>query len=317
MLRRADGSLELGDPTRSTDASERSWDGNSESPRARAPLAVQIHDATIELMDEYTKTRILLENVEGDGSCEDKLNSVHNLCGTVNGGLFRFAGHVDRTPPTTRFQGRFIADDVTLDDGMTGLLRYVVPVLAGSSLHLKGKMHTDLLLHGNGTNLAALSHSLQGQGEIAINPIDLDGAPVMNELTRIAEFSGGGHVASVRSDFVIRDQRITTDHFTLDIGRVPITMAGWTDLDGRIDYRIKLDGLTQRIPDKARRILGELNIDVQGLCMLTLNGTTDQIVVKLNGIALDRNSLKDSGLHRDDREKLKVLGRQFLDKLIR
>ena len=116
---------------------------------------------------------------------------------------------------------------------------------------------------------------------------------------------------------MIRDQRITTDHFTLKIGRSPMTLSGWTDFDGRLDYRINLTGLTERLPENARRILGELNVDLKSLRMLTLQGTVNQMVVRVNGIALDRDLLRDSGLKREDREKLRVLGRQVLDQLVR
>ena len=116
---------------------------------------------------------------------------------------------------------------------------------------------------------------------------------------------------------MVQDQRIATDHFTLDIGRVPMTLSGWTDFDGRIDYRINLSGLNERLPDKARRILGELNVNLQSLQMLTLQGTVNKMVVRVNGIALDRDLLRESGIKREDREKLRVLGRKVLDQLVR
>ena len=51
--------------------------------------------------------------------------------------------------------------------------------------------------------------------------------------------------------------------------------------------------------------------------MLTLQGTVNQMVVRLNGIALDRGLLREAGIKREDREKLRVLGRQVLDQLVR
>ena len=54
-------------------------------------------------------------------------------------------------------------------------------------------------------------------------------------------------------DFVFKDRRVTTDHFTMNVAKVPITMAGWTDLDGRLDYLMKIQGLNERLPDRARK----------------------------------------------------------------
>jgi len=313
VLRRSDGIFELADLVRTARPSLPS----NEVHRATDRLAVQIRNGTIELIDQPTKTRLLLKNVEAEGTREGSQTFIHHLRGTINGGPFRFAGQLDRSGPVSGMEGRFFADDVILDDGMSEILRYVVPVLAGSPLNLKGRMHLDFHLRARGTTLDALSQSLAGEGEISINPIDLDGAPVVDELRKVAEISSHGRIASIRSDFVVKDRRITTDHFTLNLGHVPMTLSGWTDLNGQIDYRINLEALTERIPDKARRLLGELNLDIEGLTTLTLSGTVDQMVVRFNGTPLDRNLIRETGLRREDREKLKVMGRQFLDKIVR
>jgi AsmA protein len=313
VRRRIDGTFELADLLRT----DRPPLPSSGGDRASDHLALQIRDGTIELIDEPTKTKLVFKNVEGEGTRKGSLALIHHLRGTINGGPFRFSGQLDRSGPVPGVEGRFCADEVILDDGMSEVLRYVVPVLAGSPLNLKGRMHSDFHLRARGATCDALSRSLAGAGEISINPIDLGGAPVVDELRKVAEISGHGRIASIRSDFVVKDRRITTDHFTLNIGRIPMTLSGWTDLNGQIDYRIKLDALTQRIPDKARRLLGELNLDVNGLTILTLSGTVDQMVVRLNGTPLDRNLIRETGLRREDREKLRVMGRQFLDKIVR
>jgi hypothetical protein len=314
VLRRLDGSLELADLVRA----DRPSLPSNQVHRDSDLLAIHFRNGTIELIDEPTKTKLLLKNVEGEAVREGRQIVIHHVRGTMNGGPFRFAGRLDRSGMEPSMEGRFFADDVILDDGMSEILRYVVPVLAGSPLNLKGRMHSDFHLQAHGLTREALSQSLAGEGEISINPIDLNGAPVVDELRKVAELSGRGRIASIRTDFVVKDRRITTDHFTLNIGRVPMTLSGWTNLDGQIDYRIKLEALMQRIPDKARRILGELNVDLKGSTSLTLSGTVDQMVVRVNGTPLlDRNVLRENGLRREDREKLKVMGRQFLDKIVR
>jgi hypothetical protein len=234
----------------------------------------------------------------------------------LNGGPFQFAGVLDRSGEIPSFETKFHADDVVLDDGMS-MLRYAVPVLAGASLNLKGHLDTEFYVHGKGKTWDAVRESLAGQGVIGINPVDLDGAPLIAELSKIAELSRQGRVASVRTDFVIKDQRVLTDHFTLNVGRVPMTLAGWTSFDGHIDYRINLKTLTGRIPDKARRLLGELNVDLSTLATLTLRGTVNQMVVQVNGVSLDRGLFRESGLKKEDRQKLRLMGRQLLDQLSR
>jgi hypothetical protein len=137
------------------------------------------------------------------------------------------------------------------------------------------------------------------------------------ELSKIAELNRQGRVASIRSDFEIRDRRITTDNFTLNIGRTPITLAGWTGFDGQLDYRVNLKRLSDRLPDTARQILGDLNVDVDKLTLLSVKGNVNKMDVLIDGVPLDQNLARKVGLKREDREKLRVLGRQFLDKLAR
>src|ERR1700677_3438898 len=238
-----------------------------------------------------------MQTAAGEGVLEDRRILIQNLRGSLNGGPCRFVGELDRTGNEPRFEGRIQAQDHVLDDGMS-VLRYAVPVLAGTSLNLKGHLNTDVYLQGRGATGDTLSQSLTGHGMIAINPIDLDGAPLIAELSKIAELRRQGRVASIRSDFVIEDRRITTDHFTLNVGRVPMTLAGWTSFDGHLDYRINLKGLTDRLPDKARRLLGDLNVELGSLTTLTLRGTVNQMVVQVNGVSLDRGLLKDAGFKR-------------------
>ena len=136
--------------------------------------------------------------------------------------------------------------------------------------------------------------------------------PIVTELSKIAELKQQGRVASIKSDFLISNRRVTTDHFVLDVGRVPMALSGWTDFDGRIDYRINLSGLNDQLPDKARRFLSDINVDLKRLKVLTLQGTVNKMVVQLNGVSLDRDLLREAGIkvNKQDREKLRVLGKK-------
>jgi AsmA protein len=281
-------------------------------------IAVAFHRAKVTVIDEPSKTLLHLQNVEGDAAVEGRRVVVQNMRGALNGGPFQFSGQLDRSGEEPTLEARLRADRVVLDDGMK-LLRYAVPVLAGVSLDLKGHVDADLYLHGKGKTWDSLSRSLAGHGVVAINPIDLDGSAIVAELSKIAELREQGGVASVKTDFLISNRRITTDHFVLDVGRVPMALSGWTDFDGRLDYRINLKGLNDRLPDKARRVLSDLNVDLQNLKVLTLQGTVNKMVVHLNGVALDRDLLREAGINvkKQDRERLRVLGRKLLDEIVR
>jgi hypothetical protein len=311
-LRRADGSFEFADLIRPDTTAKTA----SEDDRDHGEFAFHIRSSDLTIIDETSKTRLHMANVEGEGIRSDRKIVIKSLRGTLNGGAFHFVGQADRTDGVPTIEGRFQADDVVLDDGMSAL-RYAVPVLAGAPLNLKGHVDSDIYLNGRGATWDALRDSLVGHGVITISPVDLDGAPLVAELSKIAELNRQGRVASIRSDFEIRDRRITTDNFTLNIGRTPITLAGWTGFDGQLDYRVNLKRLSDRLPDTARQILGDLNVDVDKLTLLSVKGNVNKMDVLIDGVPLDQNLARKVGLKREDREKLRVLGRQFLDKLAR
>jgi uncharacterized protein involved in outer membrane biogenesis len=315
VLRRADGSLELADfivpTTRETSSRHRDEDVSER-------ISFAFHNSTVTVIDEPSSTLLHLLKVEGEGAVEGKRLVIRSLRGILNGGPFEFTGHLDRSGEALTLEARFRAEKVVLDDGMR-LIRYAVPVLAGSSLDLKGQVDVDLYLQGKGKTWDSLSRTLGGHGLIKINPVDLDGSPVIAELAKVVDLKRQGRITSIKTDFEISNRRVTTDHFVLDVGRVPLTLSGWTDFDGNLDYRINLSGLSDRLPDKARRFLSDLNVDLQTLKVLTLQGTINQMVVQVNGISLDRDLLREAGVNikKQDREKLRVLGRKLLDELVR
>ena len=247
VLRRADGSLELADfilpPPRQINSRHREEDRPER-------ITFRFRDATVTVIDEPSESLLHLVKVDGEGICEGRRIVVNNLRGMLNGGPFQFSGQLDRSGEEPTLEAKFRAEKVVLDDGMR-LLRYAVPVLAGSSLDLKGQLDADLYLQGKGKTWESLSRTLAGHGVVAINPVDLDGSPIVAELSKIADLKRQGQIASVKTDFLISNRRVTTDHFVLDVGRVPLTLSGWTDFDGKLDYRINLDALNGRLPDKA------------------------------------------------------------------
>ena len=250
ILRRADGTLELADFIEPP-AKKESFDNTH---HRSGPVNVQIRSGTVTMIDDASNSRFHLENVEGEAVRDGERIVIRKLIGQLNGGPFQLAGELDRSSEVPKFEGQFRAQDVVLDDGMR-VLEYAVPVLAGASLNLKGHLNSEIDLKGQGKTWDAVSRSLAGQGVITINPVDLDGAPLIVELSKIAELSRQGRLASIRSDFAVGNRRITTDHFVLNIGRVPIGLSGWTDFDGHVDYRVNLTQLSDRLPDQAGAFL--------------------------------------------------------------
>jgi autotransporter translocation and assembly factor TamB len=313
VLRRADGTVELADLIRPVPPPHVE---HGQTPPPEHRVTVQVHRANVTVIDEPTQTRLALEGVEGKGYAEERQAVVEQLHGTLNGGELRFAARIDRTAGALAAEAQLRAEDVGLEDGMS-VLRYVVPVLSGAPTAVKGRLNADIYVQGHGATWPNLYRDLTGHGVVAMNRVGLDGTPVIAQISRFSEKVGKGQAGSLRTDFVYQDRRITTDHFTLNVGRTAIAMSGWTDLDGRLDYQMKINGLNERLPDRARRILGDLKLDVGSLTTLTLCGTLSKMVVQVNGVPIDENVIRETRLRPDDRERLRDLGQKYLDKLLR
>lgn len=313
VLRRADGTIELADlirplPPPVVPAGQK--------PPTEHRVTARVRRANITVIDEPTATRLRIQDVAGEGYAEGRLAVVEQVRGSVNGGEFRFAARVDRTEGNLSAEAQLRTDDVGLDDGMKAL-RYVVPVLAGATSAVKGRLNADIYVQGRGASWSALSRDLAGHGDVALNRVALASTPLMAELSRFVDLGVGRRVGSVRTDFIYEDRKVTTDHLTLAVGRMPITMSGWTDLDGRVDYQMKISGLNERLPEQARRILGDMKLDVGSLTALTLRGTLDRMVLEVNGVPIDSNLVREPRLRQDDRQKLRLLGRQLRDQFLR
>jgi AsmA-like C-terminal region len=312
VLRREDGSFELADLVRS-DGTRRSTTDPHRCGVSK--LKAKLSQLQVVMIDKPTQTQVAFDGVEGEGNWEGEGAFVVTLSGELNEGPFQFTAHLDRSTGDPRFEGEFKTSDVVLDQGM-GILRYLVPVLAGAPGQLQGRLALDVYMRGEGRTKESLCKSLVGQGNLVLDPINLDGTPLLTEFNKLMDRSVGEKMGSMRSDFVIQSGRITTDHLDLTLGRFPMAVSGWTDLDGRLDYQVKVDRLPERVEDQARRLLSGLDIDLKSLMRVRLSGDVDHVAITLNPGANGRASLEKL-LAPEDRDRLRILGRQLKDKLLR
>lgn len=315
VLRREDGSLELADLVRS----DHDQKGSSSTEPHRCGLSklkAKLHQSRIILQDQPTKTELTMEGVEGEANWEGEGAMVVTLSGSLNQGPFEFTAHFDRSEGQANFEGQFRTSDVVVDGGMSAL-RYVVPVLAGAPGQLQGRLDMDLYLRGRGESREMIAKSLVGHGNLTLDPIQLDGTPLMAEISRAIEVPLQDKAGSIQSSFVIQDGRVTTDRLNLTVGRVPIVVSGWTDFNGQMDYQMKLDGLVDRVPEKARQFLSGLDLDLTKLTNLTLRGNVDSVQVEFPDRAAAGGASVDQILSTENRDRLRVLGRRLRDKVLR
>jgi AsmA protein len=309
VRRRTDGTLELSDLLQAPAAGSAEADAETR-PDCPGPTGLQVwvSGARVEVIDEPTATKLLFDRVEGRATCSGRRATIHELKGTLNGGPFELVAHLDRSSPSTSFEGQIRARDVVIGDGMNLLSYAIGPVLSGSRGYAEGRLDLNVYARGTGTSRNAIQGSLVGHGELVLDPVRLDDSKLMAQLAPLVELPAQGRVGSVRTKFTIRDRRVATDDLTISLGKLPVVLAGWTDFDGRLNYRLRTEGLTERLPNQARDFLSELSIDLKELNALKVQGTVDALAVTLDGAPLH---------DRDDRARFREAGRRLLDRIRR
>ena len=294
--RRGDGTLEfaslLGSSTEPTSATEARTTGS-----ARVDLTLA--NARVVVIDDPSTTRIELFEAEGKATYTGDLLVVESLKGRLNGGLVEFAARYDRSQPSPAFEAELRARGVTLGVGMKSL-GVLVPVVTNVNDSVDGRLDLSLVLNGQGNSLGSIRPSLKGHGAIRLDPIDLSGSKIIDSIEAMKRIPQSSQVGSVESHFAIEGSRVTTDDLTIKVARLPITLVGWTDFEGRIDYAIKSSSLRERfagkIPVEAQGLIGDLQQDLGDLASIRITGTVDnpRLVGGHAGKEIDKTRLRDT-----------------------
>ncbi|WP_165245791.1 AsmA family protein [Paludisphaera soli] len=314
VQRRADGTFELADLVHSQEPA--APPSGNEPSCGPTNLQIRVQRGEVHLIDEPTQTDVVLKDVGGEGTWEEGKTIAGSLSGEVNHGEFQFSGSLNRIPGRPSFEGQLWADRVVLDDGMS-FLRYLVPVLAGATPRVQGDLTMDLYLRGDGETRELLKQTLVGQGRILIDPIELDGTELLAEVEKTVTLPTKSRMGSLRTDFTVKEGRVNTSKLALNIAKAPLVITGWTDFDGRLDYRMSLEGISERVPARARQLLAELDLDVDALSSLRLSGTVDDLNVSVLGRDASTQAPLDGLNSTPDKQRLKLLDRELLGRKIR
>lgn len=317
VLRRVDGSLELSDLLRNPEGSTPrvADEHDDEADCCPGGMSFAIRDATVTVIDEPTHCLLEFTDVAGKGTIKSCNVRLAELSGQLNGGPFDMTMEIERTCDDPRFEGQIRMQGVALKHGVPGL-NYLVPALAGLPTQLDGKLDLSVYLQGAGSTHEALRKSLVGQGSVRLDPVVLDGSTLLNQLDDVVDLPAKGRVGSIRTNVVIRDGRLSTDEMTIDVGRLPLILSGWTDFEGNVNYVLRPDRLAERLPIQARNLLAELQIEVSDLADVRIGGDVDSLVVTVDGVTLHPNDPSDqTSLRLEDRERLREIGRRLRDRI--
>lgn len=289
------------------------------------PFAVELADSRVTILDDPSGTRLELTSVEADGLWGPEAAEVERLTAHVGGGQLELAARLERGPRPA-FEGEVRVQRAQLEGG-SGLLAYLVPALPRESTgSLGGRLDLDVKLRGRGATSNEIQRSLAGQGNLWLQETTLDHSRLMTTLAGAFQAPTRGRLGSMRCDFVIAERRVLSRNLTIQLGSIPIVLAGWTDFDGRVDYAVRADGLpgrlstyADRLPPEARESLQELPALLDRVARLRIQGTTSDLILTVDGVPVEEWADRAGHPNREEVGRLRELGRRLKgwDRLVR
>jgi hypothetical protein len=314
--RNQDGSLEFGSLLASSNA-------RSTSVRAQQPARLKgcsiefvVQNGHLSLTDEPSQTRLEFHKIESQGTWDHRRAVIQKFRSELQGGEVELVAQLDRSSEPALFEGQLRAKGVALGDSM-GALSYLIPVLSQASGAVDGRLDINLYVRGEGTTRAEIRRSLVGRGTVGVEPIRLDGSKVLTELASVVDLPNSTQLGSIHSQFTLANGRVISDQLTLNVGHVPFVLTGWTDFDGRLDYRVRHEGLTGKLSTEARSFLADLPIDLNDLMNLRVRGRLNDLVVTMDDPTRSSGSKENASRHADDRARLRELGRRLRDRILK
>jgi AsmA-like C-terminal region len=312
IWRKADGTVEMIDLLRDGSKSVKGR-GHAASTGSGPSIALKVTNGQLRIIDDPSGTVLDLENVSGNGTCGKRLATIEELRGTLNTGKFVMAAKLDRDPASPRFEAEVQASGVEIDRGMP-VLGFFVPVVAGATDGVGGRVDLMLKLNGQGTTRAEVRRTLRGQGSVILDPVDLEGSKFLAQLNVLGDWPRESRIGSVSTDFVVENGRITTEDLTIRVSRFPFVLDGWTDFDGRFDYRTRVDRITAQLPREAKGWLAsDLKVSFEQLAGLRMYGSINKIDVTVNGQPLTGDPDRPNA----ERARFRETARQIRDRFFR
>ncbi len=318
----ADGSFEFGDLLTRDPQPPTSTASNDHED---VPLQIELENAKLVIRDEPTKTSVDLTDVWASGTWGRERAEITRLRGETQGGRLRLAARMDRGSRTPVFEGEVRLQNVGLTQN-AGALSFLVPALAGRAESLSGRLNLDVRVQARCASGEQVRKTLSGEGSVAITELAINSSELLSEVCQVLRLPARDRYASLNGGFLIGNQRVATRDLSLRIDPLPapISIVGWTDFGGRLDYLVRVDGLTSRLGALANRLsaqaqpyLADLPQALSEVAELRVRGTTQNLEVSANGDRLEEWADKIKKKHPDDVDALRELGRHLRNRVLR
>ena len=280
-------------------ASESSTDpstetANEETTGAAEPVLIpkNIDFRLTSSINEVKYDGLSIKNVKGIVIMKDEVATLENITMNTMGGEVGLKGDYNtknHTQPKMNFG--YSLKDVDIHELSTNFL--TVEKLAPITKYARGKITSNFAMT---TDLTAgfepILTSLSSIGDVNSNSLSLEGVKILDKLGSVTKLKSltSQTINNFKTKFKIEDGKLHTSPFDLKLGKIDTEMSGFTTLDQKMDYDMKMNVPKEEIPaamiKEVEKAMSQLNSLVPNLNVASL---PDFIPVKVKMIGDIKN----------------------------
>ncbi len=250
-------------------------------------------------MDEILFGTIALHNLNGTLAVKEGTADISNLTMHTMGGAAIMNGTYStaQSESSPRLNASFALNELSFAQTFQELqlIQQMAPIFEKLNGNFSGKIRVDTELD---SIMSPKLNTLTASGELRTRNLNLSGVDIID---RIAEATQREelkeiNVKDLNLDFTIKDGRVTTAPFAINMGNTSLSLSGSTGLDQTIDYKGKLtlpSNSTSSINSIGLKIGGKFNspkitIDTQSIVRQATSTVADKVIESVgNKLGID------------------------------
>lgn len=250
----------------------------SAAPASEDPLLIPGNiDFKLDTDIKNTKYNgINVKNVKGAVALKDEIASLNNLTMDAMGGKIGLTGKYNTQDHTTpKMDFGYSLKDVDINQLATNFL--TVEKLAPISKYAFGKISSDFDMTTDLTaSFEPVLSSITSLGDLRSSNINIKGFKNLEKLESVTKLQNLSNqsIKNFKTKFKINDGKLSLTPFNVMLGKIGTDVSGYTTLDQKMDYNLKMNVPKDQIPasmiKEVEKAMSKLNalvpkLDIGGL----------------------------------------------------
>lgn len=212
-----------------------------------------------------------LDNIKGNVIIKDETVTLEKLTLAALGGNIGLTGKYDsrdHSKPLMDFG--YQLKDINIQDLVQNFV--TIESLAPITKYAKGKISSDMTFSSALDNgMYPILSSLNSDGFIRSNEVTIEGFKLLEKIegaTKLKNISKQ-KLQNFYTIFKVKDGKLSLEPFNIKLGKIPTDVSGYTTLDKKVDYDLKMNVPKEEIPkemiDMAEKAMKQISSAVPGI----------------------------------------------------